>query len=437
MEKKESQFIIGCVVVLLILLGINFFYFKHAPAFLKNPELQEYRQDTYLTDDGGVRLYFFEEDNTEENQTIKEEVFESYKNESVNKFFRIEMRTIDHSSQIQSVIFEIYEQDESRNESYYQEGYILDKNKKEILQLDDLLEEKAKRRLINEWQYILKESYPEEYSVELLEKMSQDTSYWTSFFIDGNELVLFTEVSNGRSINWSFPMQELSEYLKADVGEVEDKPLSSFRYFIDPTKPTIALTFDDGPHQEFTPEIIDQLFQYNSTATFYVVGDRLDNHAEILVEIVDYGNQVGNHSWSHPYLTYWRKEKIENQFNHTDQKILEITEKDTQTYRSPYGVINYRVRQNVEKPLVMWDVDSRDWELKDAEEISKSVLNDVEDGSIVLLHDIHQETMDAMMYLLPALLNEGYQMVSVEELMELKGIEMEEGEVYFHAKQDQ
>ena len=188
---------------------------------------------------------------------------------------------------------------------------------------------------------------------------------------------------------------------------------------IDPNKPMIALTYDDGPTPKYTAAILDALKEHNASATFFILGSRAATAPELLQRMILEGNEIGNHTFSHKQLTTLSKENIEEEIEHTQESIYEITKKYPDTIRPPYGSKNEQVMQAAKgKKLVAWTIDTEDWRTKNVESIVKKVLNEVEDGSIILMHDLYASTAEASIILIPELIERGYQLVTVSELYE-------------------
>lgn len=195
------------------------------------------------------------------------------------------------------------------------------------------------------------------------------------------------------------------------------------------TKKYIALTFDDGPAPA-TNEVIDALSSNNSKATFFVLGSRIKYYKEVLLRESALGNEVGSHTYSHKNLTRLDKKALESEINSTNIIYNEVTNKNITLLRPPYGEINDEVKKAAMLPLITWNVDTEDWLKRDANKISKHVLENVKDGDIVLMHDIYYETAEAVKIMVPILREENYELVTVSELAEIKGKKLENGKVY-------
>lgn len=218
-----------------------------------------------------------------------------------------------------------------------------------------------------------------------------------------------------------------------DGNIIESKKSNACRVltrYIDPDKKMVALTFDDGP-SKYTKAIVKCLKDNNSAATFFVVGNRVDSYKSTLKYTYKNGCEIGNHSYSHPIYTGLTTAEIKSQIRKTDKKVKKITGKKPVLARAPGGGYNSKVKKAVGKPLIQWSIDTLDWKTRSKSATVKAVLNNVEDGDIVLMHDLHEPTKDAALELIPKLKKKGYQIVTVSELAKYKGYKMKKGSVYF------
>ena len=202
---------------------------------------------------------------------------------------------------------------------------------------------------------------------------------------------------------------------------------------IDPDKPMIALTFDDGPSAH-TDRLLDIFARYGGKGTFFVLGNLVDNRKSTVKRIVKEGHEIGNHSWNHRQLTNLSSEEIKDQIMMTRAKIYDVAGVDTLIVRPPYGACNDTVKAvgaSVGVSFVNWSVDTLDWKSKNASAVYKEIMNCVHDGAIILCHDLHKTTVDAMETVVPALIEKGYQLVTVSELMEYSGKSLEAGKIYY------
>ena len=210
----------------------------------------------------------------------------------------------------------------------------------------------------------------------------------------------------------------------------EGKVISEVQ-LIDPTKPMVALTYDDGPAGR-TGELLDILEENKAHATFFLIGQNInDENAHLLKRMIDIGSEIGNHSWSHPDLSTLEEEMIKQQVEDTNGRVLAVTGVSApMIMRLPYGAVNSKVREVVGMPLIFWNIDTLDWKYRDEQTIVDNVMNVVKDGDIILMHDIHDETIEAAKILIPTLQEAGYQLVTVSELADLRGVTLESGVGY-------
>ena len=207
----------------------------------------------------------------------------------------------------------------------------------------------------------------------------------------------------------------------------------------DPNKKIIALTFDDGPSTDETngtSDLLDLLEQYDSKATFFCLGNRLnDESAPLLKRMVELGCEIGNHSYDHTQLTRLDAQGVRDQIDKTNELIKQYSGKACRLVRPPYGDANNDiVPANVSQPFIMWDVDTLDWETKNTASVISLVEKYKEqdwDGAVILMHDIHSTTIEACKTIIPELVNDGYQLVTISELAYLKGVRVEAGKSYW------
>ena len=194
-------------------------------------------------------------------------------------------------------------------------------------------------------------------------------------------------------------------------------------------KGMIALTFDDGP-SDFTDRLLDCLEANNVKATFFLAGQEVEYFQEPVKRMEELGCEIGNHSYDHPDLTTLSADDAASQLSRTDQLIQDLTGHIATVVRPPYGSYNDTVAETAARPLILWSVDTLDWETQNADSTVQNVMDNASDGQIILMHDIFKESVDAAEIFIPQLLQEGYQLVTVSELAAAKGITLENGTAY-------
>jgi peptidoglycan/xylan/chitin deacetylase (PgdA/CDA1 family) len=189
--------------------------------------------------------------------------------------------------------------------------------------------------------------------------------------------------------------------------------------------PVVAITFDDGPHAEHTPRLLDMLAERNIRVTFFMVGQAVAAYPKIVKRMVEEGHEVANHTWSHPQLTGQSAAGVTSQLQKTHDAIKQASGAEALLYRPPYGATRLTQRRTIQEtfgyPTILWDVDPLDWKSpRSAEKVKTRVLEQTRAGSIVLLHDIHKTTVDAMPETLDELIRRGFKMVTVTQLINLE-----------------
>ena len=191
----------------------------------------------------------------------------------------------------------------------------------------------------------------------------------------------------------------------------------------------VALTFDDGPGS-YTMRLLDCLETYQVPATFFMVGTEVEAFPEAVKRMEALGCELGNHSYDHKELTKLDSSAIREEIEKVDELLTDLVGHGATVIRPPYGSINDKVREAVGRPMVLWSVDTLDWKTKDAYSALEEALVNVRDGSIILMHDIYETSVEAVEMLVPELLAQGYQFLTVHQLAEARGAEMKDGIAY-------
>lgn len=185
--------------------------------------------------------------------------------------------------------------------------------------------------------------------------------------------------------------------------------------------PYIAMTFDDGPHPELTPKLLDELKKRNIKATFYVVGRNVEEYPEIVKRMADEGHEVANHTWSHPALPKLGAEGVRKQMNDTTAAIRKACGVTPVTMRPPYGAtnasLNRRMAEEYGMKVILWSVDPQDWKYRKVNHVYTQIVEKAHPGAIILAHDIHATTVAAMPQTFDTLLAKGFKFVTVSELL--------------------
>lgn len=236
----------------------------------------------------------------------------------------------------------------------------------------------------------------------------------------------FIEASNG------FPPEEQPPIKDQPSQEQAAIRAAAMARGIDPTKPMVALTFDDGPLKH-SSNVLKALDAHGAKATFFVIGKNIEEFSNTLKRISDSGHQLAVHAWSHPKYTDISDSAIRSQIQRTADKIFEVTGQKATMMRTTYGHADRRVRRVIAEmgmPIILWRVDSKDWAHRSARRTTNTILGEVKNGDIVLCHDIWESTGQAMETVVPSLIQRGFQLVTVEELLSFRAEPLVPGREY-------
>lgn len=185
----------------------------------------------------------------------------------------------------------------------------------------------------------------------------------------------------------------------------------------------IALTFDDGPHPVYTPQVLDLLKQYNIKASFFCIGKNIEAQPELLKKIIAEGHLVANHTYSHSdFFGFYNVKKVVEELEKTNQIVKDLVDLDIKLFRPPFGVTNPSIKKGLlatEHTSIGWSVRSLDTVIKSKEKILNRITQKLKSGDIVLLHDISQQTVETLKDLLVFLERQQFEPVRVDELLEI------------------
>lgn len=374
--------------------------------------------------------------NQQQNGFIREvkEVEDMLIENDFNAHFNIQTTTAKLADKVYSLELEAYQITGGASGATTIQPFVLDLNSNEQLTVDDML--KLEENEVNEIQELVygeiqSNSEISEYIFEdLLAEALENPANWkvsanlesVNFHFNQGQIA----AAAAGAIKVEVSMEEMIHYLipgfAEKIGlEIPEKPV-----VLDPDGKYVALTFDDGPHADVTPRILEILSQHEAKATFYMLGSQVEYYPSIAKQVLDEGHEIGDHTLSHKDLTRLNQTQIKSEIQTSSNHILEATGSLPKSIRPPYGAFNDSVGeivQGLELPVIMWSVDSLDWKSRDAQAINHEVMTTVHPGAIILLHDIHATTADALPQLLTNLENEGYEFLTVTELLEFGELE--------------
>lgn len=214
----------------------------------------------------------------------------------------------------------------------------------------------------------------------------------------------------------TIPYNDIVGFINTDFVD-KNKLSTEVPQALDPNKKYISLTFDDGPNPITTPKLLDILKEKGVTATFFMLGQNVSKNEEITKRVFDEGHEVASHSFSHPNLTTLDATAISDQVDTTDKAIYKATGTLPTDFRPPYGAVNKEVAEIIGKPIIQWSVDSQDWQSHNTNAIVKRVNETAYNDSIVLMHDIYPETIDAVPTIIDNLRAAGYEIIPSKQLL--------------------
>lgn len=284
---------------------------------------------------------------------------------------------------------------------------IFNLNYNEIAYISNLFDKSFIENSINELVYY-------KYSKEIYDNIKNSNINNHTYLINDNKIDIYFDDLKFKNIKY---IPNITIYLNKNVSNNE-------KTYIYPK--FIAFTFDDGP-SKYTSELLKTLEVNNSSATFFMIGNRMKYNKDIVLEIYNSNSEIGTHSYSHKNLTYISNNDLNKEINSTEVIYNEITNDNLKYLRPPYGSYNDKIK-SLNYPLILWNIDTLDWLNKNPNKIYNKVIKNACDGCIVLMHDTNFETIEAVRKLIPSLNNIGYNVVSISKLIEIKKYNIHNGE---------
>ena len=303
-----------------------------------------------------------------------------------------------------------------------------------------------KKYYVNTDNYFINVDYPyfnnedidkkiKDYIDDAITNFKYNASNYSYMYLDydydiSNEIIFYEYLNINNKVNMDSIVFNINDdyiTIKEVVNNISNSNYQSD--YIDINKKMIALTFDDGPNYN-TSKILEILNKYNVRATFFVLGSKINHNEKIIKTMDKYGMEIGNHTYSHKLMTSMSNLDIIKEVEDTSDLIYNIVGKYPNLVRPSYGSFNKKIKESINMPIIIWNIDTLDWKSHNSKKIVSRVMNKVSDGDIILMHDIYSATVKAVDILVPKLISEGYQLVSVSELFYYKNINLENGKVY-------
>ncbi|MDU7139267.1 MAG: polysaccharide deacetylase family protein [Streptococcus mitis] len=306
---------------------------------------------------------------------------------------------------------------EETEKTSFRKVYLTEDGK--LFTLDQLFSDssKAKEILLKELTSFLKDKKLEQGKIDQLVKSfsDQDLSAWNFDYKD-SQIILYPSQAVENIDEIALPVSSFFDVVQSSY--LLDKDAELYKaYYEKKNQKVVALTFDDGPNPATTNQALDTLSKYGIKATFFVLGKNVSGNEEILKRMKADGHVIGNHSWSHPVLSKLSLDEAKKQITDTEDAITKVLGSSSKLMRPPYGAITDDIRNSLDLSFIMWNVDSLDWKSKNEAAILTEIQRQVRNGSIILMHDIHAETVNALPKIIDYLKEQGYHFVTVPEML--------------------
>lgn len=338
-----------------------------------------------------------------------------YKNDKLNKIITdniynyVKVFKENKENKILNITYEIYNFDNYSNIVFYidnsiskekNKNILLDLSKKEIAYISNIYDKEYLNQEINTKIY-------HKYSTSIYSKIKESNVDNHTYIISKDKLDIYFNDIVFDNIDY---IPNMTINLSSDVSSEES--------VYDESKKYIAFTYDDGP-SNYTLEVLNTLDANNSSATFFMLGNKMKKNNEIVKTVNSSLSEVASHTYSHKNLVNLSEKEINNEINSTSIIFNEITGDNIKYVRPPYGNYNNKVK-NAGYPLVLWNIDPKDWLVRDSNKIYNNIIKNACDGCIVLMHDCYKETVEASKMVIPKLKEMGYEIVSISKLIEIK-----------------
>lgn len=345
-----------------------------------------------------------------------------------------ELELVYESSNINEIVSLVYKETENYK------SIIIDTATGDVLTFLDLIKDDKLDEFKEVENKLLEEKYPE-FIVNGINNSGGERFY----FVKENEVVIYYN-----NFTYDYPFKEVVS-LKINYNEVKD--LIKFSPNLDKEyknedgflvnvatkgdtlnntreKKVVALTFDDGPSKKYNALILEELNRNKARATFFMVGQMMNSCQKCVLDTYKSGNEVASHTYEHINIKKNDALKVEESLNKVNALYNEITGDTIKLLRPPYGAYNKTNLANINLPFILWDLDTEDWRYKNVDHIVDYIMNNVRDGSIILMHELYETSYEALKIVLPKLYAEGYQVVTVSDLALTKGVVLEPNHAY-------
>lgn len=308
----------------------------------------------------------------------------------------------------------------------YVKTYVYDQKEDKLLTLGDIVPKDQMKTIASIVTSYLFEHYSDCILMdELKQKINDDPNSYSNFILTKDKLLLYFERAE-ITASYCGIIEVPIDYHKIGLNHLIDDnqqvmidTIKQEKRNLDPNGKYIALTFDDGP-SIYTKNLIEYLHSRNAKATFFILGNKVIPYKDTLMLSLSYGNELGNHSYNHKWLRKLGINDFVNQIDKTQTIMKETLGYTPVLMRPTYGDVTDEMRKHTSLDIALWNIDTMDWKYKSVNKIVSRALSNVKDGNIILMHDIHKRTIDAVKKIVPKLEEMGYQLVTVSELREIQ-----------------
>lgn len=307
-------------------------------------------------------------------------------------------------------------------------SYYINNETGQFMNIEDLFKENKFQAFLEKEVELLNKKYPR-FIVEGIEK----TDGYKEYLVKDNELIIYYydytyEYDYSNQVFLIINYNEINEYLNFthlldDSYENED----GYNYVAD--KKTVAITFDDGPGS-YNSQFLEVLADNKAHATFFMVGSMMNSCQKCVLNTYNSGNEIGSHTYEHINIKKNSDDLVATSLKKTDDLFYKITNDHIKYVRPPYGSYDSENLKNIDNPLILWNMDPEDWRYRDVDKIVDYIMENVKDGSIILMHETYKTSLEALKIILPQLYALDYQVVSISELATLKNKNLEAGHAY-------
>lgn len=424
-DKKRMIFIVIIIVVITIIIGGLFWFINKDNVYDKynvydkeNKDIgtvEHYKDDT---ENMYVSLYYPKTENEDFNKIINQYYKNYIKQQKVSKKSK-DILYMDYT------IDEVYNQFVNLNLKIQK----FDENEKLISSTNKLFSYDLKNNIVLTVDDCLRNLYKTALTgISGIDKINSDNS---NIRVEKTKLIIYTNETLKEKIEINYEENKdfiklanknIPSYAPLNVAKPDPQPK------IDPNKKMVAITLDDGPHKTNTQRTIELFEKYNGRATFLMLGKNVKLYPEIVKTVYEHGFEIGSHSWDHPDLRKLDINGVNKQITDTQNEIFKITGFEPKIIRPPYGATNSVSKEAIANnglKIALWNLDTEDWKLKDANKIKDAIVNNAFNGAVILIHDIHTFTIDGLEMALEELDKRGYQFVTLDTLsqyFELKNV---------------